>query len=117
MTPPEVTIQGTLRPDGTLELDEKPDLPPGRVRITIQPAEETVPPGPGWWEVLQEIWKEHAAQGFRGRTREEIDAEINALREEWEGRMRELEKIHEEAQRAREEAGCSSPSTPTSSST
>ncbi|HEY1803990.1 MAG TPA: hypothetical protein VGG45_05875 [Terracidiphilus sp.] len=31
-------IQGTLKPDGTLELDEKPTLAPGRVHVMLQPA-------------------------------------------------------------------------------
>ena len=34
-----VQTQGTLKPDGTLVLDQKPTLPPGRVRVTIAPDE------------------------------------------------------------------------------
>ena len=34
----ENVIEGTLKPDGTLELDEKPSLPPGRVTVILQPA-------------------------------------------------------------------------------
>jgi hypothetical protein len=30
-------IDGVLRSDGTLELDASPRLPPGRVRVTVQP--------------------------------------------------------------------------------
>lgn len=30
-------IHGLLRADGTLELDAPPRLPPGRVRVTVQP--------------------------------------------------------------------------------
>ena len=33
-----VVIQGTLNPDGNLELDEKPSLAPGRVHVMLQPA-------------------------------------------------------------------------------
>ena len=53
-----VIVQGTLRPDGTLELDEKPPLTPGRVQVTLQPvtltdqplaeARENVGPSPEW---------------------------------------------------------------------
>ena len=32
----ESVIEGTLKPDGTLELDQKPNLPPGRVKVTVQ---------------------------------------------------------------------------------
>jgi hypothetical protein len=32
-----VIVDGTLKPDGTLELDEKPALPAGRVKVVLQP--------------------------------------------------------------------------------
>jgi hypothetical protein len=34
----ETIVQGTLKPDGTLELDRKPDLPPGRVTVVLRQA-------------------------------------------------------------------------------
>jgi hypothetical protein len=37
----EGVVQGTLKPDGMLELDQKPDLPPGRVTGILRP--ERVP--------------------------------------------------------------------------
>ena len=37
MTASAVEVQGTLRSDGTIVLDKKPDLPPGRVRVSVQP--------------------------------------------------------------------------------
>jgi hypothetical protein len=37
MSTANITVDGLLRPDGTLELDTPPRLPPGRVRITLQP--------------------------------------------------------------------------------
>jgi hypothetical protein len=36
MNPAQATVRGTLQPDGTLRLDEPPDLPPGRVVVTLQ---------------------------------------------------------------------------------
>ena len=36
---PVVALQGTLRDDGTVLLDTRPDLPPGRVRVTGQPVD------------------------------------------------------------------------------
>jgi len=38
MSPNEVVLEGTLKPDGTLELDQKPYLSPGRVKIIMQSA-------------------------------------------------------------------------------
>ena len=33
----QVIVEGTLKPAGTLELDQKPTLSPGRVQITVRP--------------------------------------------------------------------------------
>ncbi len=33
----ETVIGGTIQPDGTLVLDEKPSLPPGRVHVVVRP--------------------------------------------------------------------------------
>ncbi len=32
-----IEIQGSLHSDGTLVLDEKPNMPPGRVKVIVQP--------------------------------------------------------------------------------
>jgi hypothetical protein len=32
----EVVVEGTLKPDGTLELDRKPNLSPGRVTVLLR---------------------------------------------------------------------------------
>jgi hypothetical protein len=40
-----VIIEGTLFADGTLKLDEKPLVQPGRVRVTVEPL-TTTPPSP-----------------------------------------------------------------------
>jgi hypothetical protein len=98
-----VKVQGMLKPDGTLELDQKPSLSPGRVRVTIESATEPTRPD-RFWSMMQSIWADLQAAGHTPRTREQIDAEINALREEDEERMRAVERLHEECRRARERA-------------
>jgi hypothetical protein len=35
----EAVIEGTIQPDGTLLLDEKPNLPAGRVTVVLRLAE------------------------------------------------------------------------------
>jgi hypothetical protein len=40
MSTMSIVINGLLRPDGTLELETTPKLPPGRVRVTLQPLGE-----------------------------------------------------------------------------
>ncbi|MGA2067721.1 MAG: hypothetical protein ABSG86_22325 [Thermoguttaceae bacterium] len=87
----QVVVHGHIRPDGTLEVDEKVDMPPGPVSITVQATaagsrKRTL-------RVLEEIWSQREALGLAGRTKQEIDAEIDAMRNEDEARMREIEKL------------------------
>ena len=37
----EIVVEGTLKPDGTLELDTKPELAPGRVKVWMRPVPTT----------------------------------------------------------------------------
>jgi hypothetical protein len=92
---PVVEVDGTLRPDGTVILDGRVNLPPGRVRVTLQLAEASA----DVMEVLERIRAEQAACGHTPRSREQIDAGIAAMREEDEERMQGIEALHEECQR------------------
>jgi hypothetical protein len=88
-----VVVRGTLKADGTLELDEKPNLPPGPVKVVLHVMNAEGQEGPGWWETLERIWKDQEARGYKGKSREEIDAEIAADRaeeEEYEERWRQI---------------------------
>jgi hypothetical protein len=89
------TVHGTLKADGTLELDEKPELAPGRVQITILPipvssaahAQRTIV------DVLGEIRANQEARGYRGRSSEEMEADEAVRRSEdqaYEERWRSL---------------------------
>ena len=86
-----VEVQGTLRSDGTLVLDEKLDLAPGRVYVSVRPVERQ----PDVIEVLRRIHAEQAASGHVPRSREEIDADITAMRQEDEERMQAIERLQE----------------------
>jgi hypothetical protein len=46
MSDPTVYLDGTVHPDGRLELDEKVTLPPGRVRVAVQAATSSRYVGP-----------------------------------------------------------------------
>jgi hypothetical protein len=83
MSADQVTVRGTLKADGTLELEAKPVLPPGPVQVTVQPL--SLPLKESTWAVLQRIWDERKARGMPSRTRQEIDAEIGQQRDEWGG--------------------------------
>ncbi len=99
-------LLGTVRPDGALELDDMVQLSPGRVQVTLQAVARTGPPREDTWAVLERIWKENEAMGRKPRTAEEIDADINELRDELEEHANAIEAIQEEAARAREKPAC-----------
>ena len=67
------TTLGTLTPDGSIELDEPFDLPPGRIELTVR--RFFGKPGHSIWDVLP-----HCPAKRSGR---EIDAHLNNLRDEW----------------------------------
>jgi len=94
-----VVVNGRLRADGTLELSDRVDLPPGEVQVTIQPISPQSQAKEDLWIVMERIWAEQRARGLVPRTRQEIDAEIDAIRDEAEEEMREVEAIDEECQR------------------
>jgi hypothetical protein len=100
MSPTVVAIEGTLQPDGSLVLDEKPALPPGRVRVIVQPVLDYTQTD--IWKFFERIWAEQAASGHVSRSKEEIDADLEAARQEDEERMQELERIHEEFEQFRQ---------------
>jgi hypothetical protein len=106
----QVILEGTVHADGTLELDERLPLPAGRVRVTVQTFDvPQVPNQARFWDMMERIWADQKARGHVPRTREEIDAEINRLRDEAEQEVQAVERLHEECQRARQQPGEASP--------
>jgi hypothetical protein len=105
MDPHRIVMQGRVTPDGGLELQEKLTLPPGPVEVTVQvsPSEAA---REDTWAVLERIWAERVRRGIEGRSKQQIDAEINALRDQSEDRMREIERTYEEARRHRGQPPC-----------
>jgi hypothetical protein len=72
-------IEGTLRADGTLELDEKPKLAPGRVRVVMKPVKGAVPAptDEGLWEFMQRTRRELETSGSRFMDEEQVHAHID----------------------------------------
>ena len=99
-----VIVQGTLKPDGTLELDERIKLAPGRVQVTMVPVPE-LPESDPFWQRTQTVWADQRRRGHVARTVQEIEAERQAMREEWEERMRRIERIQAEAEGVRRQRG------------
>jgi hypothetical protein len=96
-----IVIQGIVKPDGTLELQEKVNLPAGQVQVTVTPLPE-LPKDDPFWQMMQGIWADQRARGHIPRSAEEVEAERRVLREEWEERMRRIEHIQSEARKLRE---------------
>jgi hypothetical protein len=81
------TVEGTLKPDGTLELDQKPSLAPGRVTVTLQPSQAGSTPSKGLADIIDQIRQEQQARGFQGRSAREIEAGLREGEDEYEQRM------------------------------
>lgn len=88
-----VVVQGTLKPDGSLELDTVPGLAPGRVHVTLQPVLAGSPSKGGLADTIDEIRRYQQGVGYQGRTPEEMardEAERRADDDAYEQRMQEL---------------------------
>jgi hypothetical protein len=90
-----VVVQGNLKPDGTLELDEKPALGPGRVQVTLRSLAADSPSERNLSDVLKEIHAAQRASGFVARPRDAIDAEIQQMRAEWDEPRKETARSQE----------------------
>lgn len=101
----QVVVDGTLQPDGTLQLDERPKLPPGRVRVTVQAVAAPAGPEDDVMTRMEAVWAAQKARGYVPPTREEIDAELAAMRDEAEEEMQEVERLSEDCRRRRETSG------------
>jgi hypothetical protein len=77
----EAVIEGTLKPDGTIELDRKPDLPPGRVKVILRQEAESQPPLEDWWQFLSRSRRDLERSGVHFLDGAEIDAHVEWLRE------------------------------------
>ncbi len=93
MSTQPIILHGQIRPDGTLQIEEKINLPPGPVNVTLETAAQ-IKPRESTRQVLKEIAERRQAIGRQPQTKEEIDAEIDAMRNEDEQRMREIEQLY-----------------------
>jgi hypothetical protein len=87
-----VILEGRVKPDGSLEVTDKVPLPVGRVRVTVVPIPD-LPEDDPFWQRMQAIWNSQNARGHVPRSVEEVEGERRAVRDEWEERSQEMEKI------------------------
>lgn len=97
----ETVIEGTLQPDGTLVLDEKPDMPAGRVQVIVQSLPE-LPEGDPFWDMMKSIWAGQKSRGHVPRGFEEIEEDRRETKDAWEERQRAIERLQEESRRFQE---------------
>ena len=98
MVAKHVLVEGTLKPDGTLLPDKKLDLPPGRVQLLVQPLDESPKDDP-FWKMMKGIWAARMAGGHVPRTKDEINAEIDIMRQEAEEKLRNVKRLDKRSKR------------------
>ena len=98
----EMTVAGTLEPDGTLVLDQGPNLPPGRVTVVLRREAEVIPPNDDpFWTRMQAMWDAQTACGHVPRSVEEVEDRQRHMRDGWDERQEAIERLQEEGRLAR----------------
>jgi hypothetical protein len=77
----EIVVEGTLKPDGTLELDQKPGLAPGRVTVVLRQGSRPTTQE-GWWPYMQRARAEREAAGYHFMNETEMAAHLQWLRDD-----------------------------------
>ncbi len=101
---PVVTVEGIVKPDGTLEVAEKVNLPAGKVQVTLVSVSDPPRDDP-FWQRMQQVWDGQRARGPIPRgVEEEVEARRQALRQEMEDEIQEAIRLQQDCRRAREQA-------------
>lgn len=77
----ENVLAGTLKPDGTLVLDEVPTLPAGRVTIVLRPQGSGNDSSTGWWEYARQSHEDLVKNNTKFMNDAEVQSYIESLRE------------------------------------
>ena len=102
MSRAQVVVRGTLRPDGTLDLADRPALPAGPVEVVISALPMADDAREDWWHYLQRARAELEAAGHRFLTEDEVNASIAELRSSWDDDR--IDEIHRQAEAGRHRA-------------
>ncbi len=100
MSTPIAVVEGTVLPDGTLELREKLNLPAGRVQVTLVPMPELSQDDP-FWQLMKGIWARQQARCHIPRSAQDVEDERRSVREEWDERMARISRLQQEADQTR----------------
>src|ERR1035438_3918633 len=96
MSATHVVVEGTLKPDGSLDLDSKLDLPPRRVQLIVQPLPE-LPKDDPFWQMMKRIWADREAAELTPRSTEEVEAQRRALRDDVEQEIERAVRLQVES--------------------
>jgi hypothetical protein len=95
---PKTEVLGTVHPDGSLQLDQKLTVPPGRVRVQLEPVELPTPPAERLSDFIDRARAEMAAAGSPFMNEDEVTAWIEELRAD-DDRIEEVYRQAEERHR------------------
>jgi hypothetical protein len=102
----EVVVEGTVQPDGTLVLAQKPGLPAGQVTVVLR--QRDARNESGWdqnlFQAMEEIWAAQQARGFVPRSAEEVERERRELRRECAEEVEAAIRLQQESRRLRQQA-------------
>lgn len=107
MSTGEVELAGTLRADGTVQLDQIPHFAPGRVTVVLRYEANTaqcLPLSDVFFGLMDEIWAGQKARGFVPRPVEDVEAEHQRLQAEAECEIEGAIRLQEESRRLRTQA-------------
>ena len=100
MSATHVVVDGTLKPDGSLELDSKPNLPPGRVQLIVQPLAD-LPKDDPFWQMMERIWADRKAAELSAHGSEEVEAKRRELRKDVDEDIEKAGRLQEESRHQR----------------
>lgn len=90
----QVIVEGRVNADGTLVLSAPVNLPPGAVRVIVQAESSAQDAVRNFGAFIENLHASQKARGHQPRTREEIDAEVQKLRDESEEDLQEASELH-----------------------
>ena len=107
MSTGEVEVRGTLRADGSLQLDQTPNMLPGRVTVVLRRESQTAtgqPLGGAFFQMMDEMWAGQKARGFVPRAVDEVETEHHRLQAEAEDEIEAAIRLQKESRRLRAQA-------------
>jgi hypothetical protein len=75
-----VVVRGVVKPNGTLELEGKPNLPVGSVEVVVRALPAASNTGEDWWQYLQRARRELETMNYPFMNEAEVTAWIEELR-------------------------------------